>query len=268
MGSYATTPFFIDKQHIYLYSIEEVCYYIRENICLLDKGIMTPAFIRFLEAECNLSELATNCKQLLHKKASLSTFCAKILSYAGNLSEEEVASLEETIKESNYLNAYEKRKSNADYFVRKKKYYRATQEYWQIMNEPNKPEPILLSKIMHNMGVVYANVFYFKRAAEWFKEAYQLGEREESMLCYLVSLQMGGNDSEYMDWMAAHPEAYEQTKLLEKQMDEIKQEWQESMLYGSQESMNGSSGKNSEYYDMLEQGIAEWKEEYREYTEG
>ena len=181
-----------------------------------------------------------------------------------------MASLEETIKESNFLNAYEKRKSNADYFVRKKKYYRATFEYAQLLNENNKPEPLLLSKIMHNMGVVYANVFYFKRAAEWFKEAYQLGEREESMFCYLAALRMGSNETEYLDWIAAHPDAFEQSLLIEKQTEEIKQEWQESMLYGSQENMegNGNKGKNNAYYDMLEQGIAEWKEEYRLYTEG
>ena len=268
-GAYAKTPFYIEKQRINLYSIEEVCYYIKENTCLLDKSIMTPAFIRFIGEECKLEEIEKVLKTILHRKKSLADFCETILKEEGKTSNEEIDMLIENISKSESLDVYEKRKSNADYFVRKKKYFRAMIEYRKLIEQASSNNQILQSEIFHNMGVIYANLFHFLDAKDYFLKAYEIGEREESLLCYLAAWKMEGEDKEYKEILEMNPVYKDQDLELEKLLATTKAEWEVSEIIGT---------KNHPVYDVeiinrmdrikkMEQIVSEWKEEYRLYIE-
>ena len=49
IGSYAKTPYYIEKVGIHIYSIEELCYYLFQNAFLLDYTIMNTEIFDFVE---------------------------------------------------------------------------------------------------------------------------------------------------------------------------------------------------------------------------
>jgi hypothetical protein len=268
-GAYAETPFFIEKQRVNLYSIEEVCYYIKENICLLDKSIMTPAFIRFIGEECELEKVEKELKTILHRKKSLADFCECILREEGKTAVEEISSLIESISKSESLDVFEKRKSNADYFVRKKIYFRAMIEYRKLLEKANPKEKVLKSEIFHNMGVIYANLFHFSDAKDYFLKAYEMGEREESLLCYLAACKLGSENAEYAKVLNEKFIYKEHELELENLLNEIKAEWDISGISGTLHNpvYDVEITNRNDRIKKMEQIVSEWKEEYRVYIE-
>lgn len=268
-GTYAETPFYIEKQQLNLFSIEEVCYYIKENTCLLDKSIMTPGFIRFIGDECNLEDVEKELKTILHRKKSLADFCECILKEEGKTTKDEIEVLVESISKSESLDVFEKRKSNADYFVRKKKYFRAMLEYRRLLEKANPKETIFQSEILHNIGVIYANLFHFADAQDYFLKAYEMGEREESLVCYLASCKIDMEEARYTELLEQKMVYKECSLELENLMNEILAEWLESSISGTPHRpiYDIEILDQSERIERMEQIVSEWKEEYRIYIE-
>lgn len=268
-GVYAKTPFYVEKQSLNLYSFEEVCYYIKENTCLLDKSIMTPAFIRFLGGECEVEEIERELKTVLHRKKSLSDFCECILRADGNTEVEELEGILENISKSESLDVYEKRKSNADYFVRKKKFFRAMLEYRRLLEETEKKEVVLRSEIIHNMGVIYANMFFYMQAKEFFLQAYEMNGREESLTYYLAAAKMSLDQEAYEVLLAEKPIHMELHKEVEDLIEVAESAWEESNLPGTPTNplYNHEIVAQAERVSGMEQVVNRWKEEYRKFIE-
>lgn len=268
-GEYAESPFYIEKQRINLYSIEEVCYYIKENICLLDKAIMTPAFIRFIGEDCKLEAMEKELKTILHRKKSMADFCEYLLREEGRTEKEEIENLIENISKSESLDVFEKRKSNADYFVRKKKYLRGMIEYRKILEKADPNDYILRSEIFHNMGVIYANLYHFFEAKDYFLKAYEMGEREESLLCYLAAWKIGNEKVEDVEILDEKFSYQEQLFELNSLMKKIKEEWIESEIPGAllNPVYDVDMINRKERIEKMDHIVSEWKEEYRMFIE-
>ena len=58
VGNYSTTPYMIMGLDVQVYCAEELCYYLKENVFLLDTTLMGDGLLRWLEQECGLAELA------------------------------------------------------------------------------------------------------------------------------------------------------------------------------------------------------------------
>ncbi len=267
-GEFAENPFFIEKQRLKVYSLEELCYYIKENVCILDKSIMTPALIRFLGEDCKITALESELKQVLNRKKSMADFCECILRFDGRTNEQEMERILENIVKSESLDVYEKRKSNADFFVRKKKYLRAMIEYRKLLEETGKKDVVLYSELMHNLGVAYANLFHYKDARDCFAKAYEKGEREESLLCYLATYRM--DDQEEYEKLIDENSKYLQIAATMKQtIEEITTMWEESNQPGNLNNpvYDYEIIDRKERMEQMEQIISAWKSEYRLFLE-
>lgn len=83
VGNYSTTPYYIAGLDIPVYSMEELCFCLKENAFLLDMSVMRDELVEWIEKECGLKTLAGELYQLIHKKGSLSTFVGMIQEYVG-----------------------------------------------------------------------------------------------------------------------------------------------------------------------------------------
>lgn len=268
-GEYAKTPFYVEKQRLHLYSFEEVCFYIKENTCLLDKSIMTPAFIRFIGEECELENLERDLKTILHRKKSLSDYCECILRAEGNIDSEELESVLNSIAESETLDVFQKRKSNADYFVRKKKFFRAMLEYRRLLEETERTELVFRSEIIHNMGVIYANMLHFKEALNCFLESYEMNGRDESLIYYLVSAKMYLEEAKYQELLQTKPIYMEKKEEVDHLIETVESQWLASDLPGTPNNpvydYNNTNQQNR--IQNMEFTVSNWEEEYRLFIE-
>lgn len=239
VGRYATKPYRIPGLEIDVYSMEELCYCIRENAFLLDASFLSDGLLGWIEEECGLRELAESLHPLVHKKGTLSAFAAAILSHVGFYDQETVQETCQVLKQGAGLDAVERRKRQIDYLVKNKRYKAAIQGYealldrWQEQESRGEAVPAAgcLARIWHNKGVAFAGLMLYDRAAECFRKAYELEQKESYCMSYLAARRMLLPEGEYVDFAAEHKELYQYTLRLEKQMEQYVQEWEQQPDY-------------------------------------
>ena len=63
-GKIAAQPFYIEGAELNIYTMEELCYYIRHNLYNLEQDLMSEDFILFLEHELGETALAAELRQV------------------------------------------------------------------------------------------------------------------------------------------------------------------------------------------------------------
>lgn len=260
VGNYAKTPYCIVGLGIPVYSMEELCYCIKENAFLLDASLMDDTLLDWMDRECGLRELARALHPLVHKRGSLSDFVRMIMKYTGFFSSQIMEDVDRVLKQGAGLSNIEKRKSQIDYLVKKKKYVAALRGYdylltkWQEGNgnaEEVLPAAEVKAAILHNKGVAYTGLMLYRQAAEAFWEAYEQDEKTEYKLAYLAAKRMELSEEEYIAFAAERPESYNETLTLEKKLDGLKEVWQkqEDYQYLLQRDMWREGNDKQKYYD-------------------
>lgn len=274
VGNYAQTPYFIPGLEINVYCMEELCYCMRENAFLLDLSLMEDGLIEWIERECGLKELAGALHPLLHKKGSLSSFAVMILEFVGFYDGEAIYEVEQALKQGAGLSGIEKRKSQVDYLVRKKKYKDALDGYdlllkrWEEQETEGNvlPAASCLAAILHNKGVAFAGLMQYDMAAEFFKLAYERDKREDYYIDYLAAKRMHLTEDDYVAFAAGISENYQHTLELEKRMERFREEWELQpeylQLYNRRECRAGGDVKK--YYEESDRLVQLLKDNYRD----
>ena len=270
LGYYAKEPYRIPGLEMNVFSMEELCYCIKENAFLLDLSLLDDRLLDWIERECGLGELADRLHPLVHRRGQLSEFAAAILRYVGFYGEEAIQETEQALKKGAGLSGIEKRKNQVDYLVRKKKYRSALRGYdellqnWQTQEAEAKPAPDFQAEIWHNKGVAYVGLMLYESAAECFRQAYGLSGDEAYCVDYLAAKRMQLSEKAYVDFAAGCTEWYPQTLELEKKYREAAEEWEKHpdylQLYNRRELKSRDRQKYNEENERLVQAL---KDSYR-----
>ena len=122
VGEYCENAYNVEGLDIRVYSMEELCYCLKENAFLLDLSIMNDKLVDWIGEECKVWELAKQLYPMVQKHGALSVFVVTILQYVGMYDPEEILQVEQVLKQGAGLSNLEKRKSQIDYMVEKRKY--------------------------------------------------------------------------------------------------------------------------------------------------
>lgn len=273
VGNYASTPYCVPGIEINVYCMEELCFVLKENAFLLDFSVMNDELLDWIERECGMKELARALHPMVHKQGSLSVFVAAILNFVGLYDGQAVAEAEQVLKQGAGLSSIEKKKSQVDYLVKKKKYTVAVKGYdglikmWQENVEEGEvlPAAECLALIWHNKGVALTGLMIYEKAAECFLKAYEMEGRRDFYRDYLAAKRMVLSESEYVSFAAENHEGYELTLELEKDMERLTDEWERQpeylRLYSHRELRAG--GRKQKYYEESERLTQTIKDSYR-----
>ncbi len=273
VGNYASTPYCVPGIEINVCCMEELCFVLKENAFLLDFSVMNDELLDWIEKECGLKELARALHSMVHKQGSLSAFVTVILNFVGIYDVQTVAEVEQVLKQGAGLSSIEKKKSQVDYLVKKKKYILAVRGYdgliqkWQENVEEGEilPAPECLASIWHNKGVALAGLMIYEKAAECFFKAYEMEGRRDFYRNYLAAKRMVLSESEYVSFVAENTERYELTLELEKDMERLTDEWEQQpeylRLYAHRELRTGD--RKQKYYEENERLTQTLKDSYR-----
>lgn len=272
VGDYAKVPYCIPGLEMNVYSMEELCFCIKENSFLLDLSLMNDRLLRWIEQECGLKELSRLLHPLVHRQGTLSAFVNTILNYVGLYGESVCREVEQILKQGAGLSRIEKRKSQVDYLVRKKKYLAAVREYdnllsiWRELEEAGEPLPAVgcFSALLHNKGVALAGLMLYERAAECFLLAYEADKDPNCYRDYLAAKRMELSEDDYVSFAADQKEGYEYTLDLEKDIDKFMEEWEQQpeylILFNRREARSFDSKR---YYGEGRRLIRALKDGYR-----
>lgn len=276
VGEYAASPYCVPNLEINVYSMEELCYCIRENAYLLDISLMNDKLTEWIEKQCQLRELARELYQQVHKSGSLSTFVSMILQYTGFYEEKTIREIEQVLKAGAGLSLVEKRKSQIDYLVKKKHYLSALKGYDQLLEnwgelwkeDGQQPAPTVRADILHNKGVAYAGLMQYEQASDCFLKAYQLQEKEEDYLSFLAAERMRLPENDYVAMAAEHPEKYDYALKMEQQVEQLGSQWEQQPEYLRLQHRRELRGSNRQkYLEENEKLIQALKSSYRKSME-
>lgn len=270
-GRYASVPYFFEKTYENIYSLEELCFCLVENVDLLDNDIVSEELPRWLDEQCGLPKLAHALFSLVNQKGSVSAFTGMILEYAGIYPPQEISRIEKALRDSAGLNPYEKQKAKADYMLQNKRYMVALDRYEELLARLPEEESALRAKVLHNKGVVNARLFLFERAQENFLEAYQITGSPESLKQYLLARRMQDKDNDYVDYIAKHPNFHGASMQVERMVEQAAGQFdmtQEHRMVFTlrvlKEEGRSTAGSSVPYYDEIERLTGLLKDAYRE----
>lgn len=276
VGNYAKTPYPVPGLGMNAFCMEELCYLLKENAFLLDTSLMNDGIISWIEEECGRKQLARRLYPMVHKKGSLSVFVAEILQDTGFYDGTVIGEVERVLKQGAGLSRIEKRKSQIDYLVKKKKYMLAIREYDRLLNtwqETEKTGAVLpaaecLGAIWHNKGVALAGMMIYEKAAECFQKAYQISGNKEDCLEYLAAMRLLLSEEAYVSLVAEHPEFYGETLELEKKMEAGERLWEEQTEYLQLHRWREmrQAGELQKYEGENDRNMLGLKEAYRSYV--
>jgi len=266
-GKLADNPYYIVGLGMNIYSIEELCYYFVRDAYILDNDIMDEKLCDYISKELGLKDIAESLRILIERRASLGQFVTCLLEMTGYLSDEEKASVKQVLVDNASLSFIEKRKKRADNLLEAKKYTRAIDEYHYIISRMKKDEdPEIYSLILHNIGIAYARLFMYDKAAYYFREANSINGDREILIHYLQALRM-----------TMKRESYERYVLRMGYHDSVIREAENRLTEARNEKLNSEYAKEieeiqelradghiSEYYSRIEKTFSAWKQEYRD----
>lgn len=266
IGSYAKTPYFMEKSYTNVYCAEELCYCLMRDAYLLDQEIMDGKLPEWLDKECGLPELSELLYQALREGSSVSRFVGIILEYTGYGEAKERERIQDSLEKGVGLSAFEKRKARADYLVETKRYMPALKDYKKLLKELPETETALRAGIYHNRGVVCTKLFRFESAAENFKKAWECGGKESSHFAYLMASRMRMEEKEYVNFIADSADNYEASLKVEHLMEDAVKEFETTeenrMLFTLK--VCKAEETSVSYYEEIERIIEELKEQYRQ----
>lgn len=197
----AKKPYYIENIRTAIYSLEELCYYLYNNIYLIDETIMNEGLCDWLRDELGLTRLYRQLYEQLEKKNGAAFFVFPIFKEAGYLTAQESREFQEKLSQVEVQSVDVKQKMRGDYLVKERMFGRAVTVYRQILSRqnPGKLGMQFYAAVWNNLGSAYAGLFQYERASECFYESWKLSGTKEAFRKYISVLPLYLTEQEYED---------------------------------------------------------------------
>lgn len=195
----AGTPYYIESISTNIYTIEELCFYLANNVYLIDSTIMNEALCRWVEEELALPHLAQRLYHLLGKETSVSDFIMPVFKEINYLSYEELKSLTSRLDKLEKEPLYVRQKMKGDCLVENRMYVNAIKAYQRSLASAREKEAesFFMGTVFHNLGCAFSYLFQKEEALECFENAYGHLQTKESLLTYLAAFSTTRTPIEY-----------------------------------------------------------------------
>ena len=200
MTKTAERPFFIGSIGTRIYSLEELCWFLYHNLCLIDESIACPALVEWIRDELGLKSLARKLSDALERPdRDVSYFVLPVFQEAGYLPVGESRRVREELTRVQVQPQEERMKTRADYLVKGGRFQAAVILYKEMLD--NRSEGRLgapfYASVWNNLGCAMARQFCFREAADAFLSGWKTFQSRELMRKYVSTLPLFLSDEEY-----------------------------------------------------------------------
>lgn len=240
----AKQPYTITRVHIRIYTIEELCYYICNNLYLLDYTLMNQQLCEWIAEELQMKRLAEELLDEMGKNCTVEQFVLLILQGSHIYAYSEISKIEGLLSRLQNQNSVEKAKYKADSLLESREYAAAILVYQSMLHEEwdHSVPKSFYGKIYGCLGTAYGRLFLYAEAAAAYKEGYALCEDTDMLKAYLYCCYRYMRPSAYVKMLSGNPLYLSMDSLLK---EELKHAHEHANL------------------DLEETQLEVWKNEYR-----
>jgi len=240
----ARQPYEITRVHIRIHTIEELCYYVCNNLYLIDHTFMNRQLCNWIETELEMEELANQLRDELSRNCTQEQFVIALLKGSVIYSVSEINKIQLRLDKLENQKEVERAKYKADCLMERSEYADAVLVYQSIVNN-NWDESVstqFYGSVYACLGTAYGRMFLYEEAAAAYKESYRLCEETTMLKAYLYCCMKSMAPEQYVKMLSGNS-AYLSTDALLK--DDIKK------------------ARKEEDLDIREEELENWKSQVR-----
>ena len=241
---HAAHPYEITRIHCKIFTMEELCYYLCNNLYLIDYTIMNEQLCGWLEEDIGKRELADQLRDVIRMRGSVEKFVLTILKSSGIYKEAEMIRIQNVLERLKNQKDIERQKYKGDNLLESGEVEEAILVYQAIFNEgeDENTDPKFYGKIYASLGSAYGRMFLYQQAARMYDRAYQICEDPKLLKPYLYASYKYMSMEEYHILLTKNDTYAEINTELRSEMKEIREGIQ---------------------MEMSEQLTDKWKQQYR-----
>jgi tetratricopeptide (TPR) repeat protein len=266
-GEVTENPYIFPFTKTKIYSMDELNYYIYNNIYLISEDTFQYSLCDWIERDLLLPEVADKIRNLLNRRNSLKDIVVSLLCSADYYTEQQIRELIQIMEQIERMPLIKKQKIKADNYLMYGQYAKALAEYEAIVDTPEAAAftQVEYGDIYHNIAVAKAKTISVSEAAKYYLLAYRRNQREESLVQYLYALLLSKNTEEYKAACEEFAISKERQEQLEEDIFTKELAALEIEDYVSVDGLSDlkKDGKVEQYYKELKNTIRQYKDTYR-----
>lgn len=266
-GRRAENPYVMKASGRRIYTVEELCYCLRDELDMLEEDMLDSEMARFLDSELGLPERAQVLQRLIDEKADLKSRLVAVFCSCDFYSRSEIQEFCTQLDELTRMTPLYRHKKFADRYLVAGRETEALKEYVDIIKTGDASELTAAEygAVLHNMGVIKAHSCNFENAAMLFLEAYERNNRQESLEAYLYALKLSGQNQKYINESMRLIDNRDMIEQLEGKLMDTATHLLESGEYENMETLSILLKQNriGEFERLAESIISELKATYR-----
>lgn len=251
----AKQPYEITRVHIRIYTIEELCYYVCNNLYLIDHTIMNRQLCAWLSVELGMKELADELRDELSKNCSEEQFVLALLRGSDIYAQGEINKIQGILDSLQNQREVERAKFKADTLLESGEYSAAILVYQSIlhMQWDDSVDREFYGHVYACLGTAYGRLFLYKEAAQAYRDASRICDDPDILKAYLYCCRQAYPETEYTKMLSGNPRYLSMGGILKEELLNRK-EIEEEQPVSAQEQLE--QWKNE--YRKIERSLHSW----------
>lgn len=221
---HATHPYEITRIHCKIFTIEELCYYLCNNLYLIDYTIMNEQLCVWLDEELGMRKLAGQLRDVIRLHGSIEKFVLTILKDSRIYRDTEMIRIQNVLERLRNQKDIERQKYKGDNLLESGEIEEAILVYQAILNQ-EKDESVdakFYGRIYAGLGAAYGRLFLYQESARMFDRAYQICEDPNLLKPYLYASYKYMSLEEYHILLTKHENYVEINARMRQEMEDIR----------------------------------------------
>lgn len=225
---HATHPYEITRIHCKIFTIEELCYYLCNNLYLIDYTIMNEQLCVWLDEELGMGTLAGQLRDVIRLNGSIEKFVLTILKDSRIYRDTEMIRIQNVLERLKNQKDIERQKYKGDNLLESGEIEEAILVYQAILNQ-EKDESVdakFYGRIYAGLGAAYGRLFLYQESARMYDRAYQICEDPNLLKPYLYASYKYMSLEEYHILLTKHDNYVEINAKMRQEMEDIRNSMQ------------------------------------------
>ncbi len=263
-NSIAATPFYIEEASLNVYSLEELSYFLLNNVYLLSNKLMSVELCNWIGRELKLPKLSSDLLNMVQSNAPLHIFVGHILASNGYASQKEIKDLLSIISTFENKSEAERRKMRADRLMNGSKIVDAIYEYETLLSEDvakTMPKSVE-GDVYHNLGCAFSKLFLFDEAIKCYDEAYKRNQKRQSLYQLFYAIKCKKDDNLFESYILKYQVPKEQIDEINSAITGVIKGQEISEFDNAINELQNDYDNSDQLIRATESIINGWKKEY------